>query len=425
MSSRFALSALGLAVLLLFVALYWALPGVYFAILAAFDIPKAARPFSDLGAVLQAVHCAGRGVEVYAPNPCMGGGTYNYSALLLHVSALGGLAARLDGVGLGLALLFIAALALLPAPQSRAEFWLRAAGTASASTIFAVERMNLDVIILVLAIGGIWLVLQGGIAKLAGYGLFGIGAALKYYPIALLALLLRERPKRLVIIAAPLAGAGLVAAWRFRPQIAAALAAIPHGPPFGNCFGAIDIPLGFTLGLAALHGNDLRHLDSLQMPLALRGLYGAMLLFALWRGWKKAACYRPTLAMLPSAAQAYLTGGAALICACFFLAQNIDYRAIFLLLVLPASLALERRFALAIVALLWESLFRTIAIAAMPPLLGPVGGYSVVIMVWLARELLWWWVVTRLLAVLFSQAAACLNGPAWAMKAPCPISTNS
>ena len=285
MTNRFAISSITFAALLLFIALQLGAPSIYFAILSVFDIPRVAQPFSDLGAVLQAVHCAGQGVDVYAPNACMNGGNYNYSAFLLHFSMLGGLAVHLNLAGLGLGVLFVVALVMLPAPQSREEFWLRTLASVSASTAFAVERMNLDVIIFLFAMAGIWLVLRGGVAKLVGYVLFGIGAALKYYPVALLVLLLREPPRRLALIVALLALVGLGGVLRFGAGIEAALAAIPHGPPFGNCFGAIDIPLGISLGVAALHGDDLRHLANIHMPLVLYGVYGAMILFALWRGW--------------------------------------------------------------------------------------------------------------------------------------------
>jgi hypothetical protein len=404
MTNRFAISSITFAALLLFIALQLGAPSIYFAILSVFDIPRVAQPFSDLGAVLQAVHCAGQGVDVYAPNACMNGGNYNYSAFLLHFSMLGGLAVHLNLAGLGLGVLFVVALVMLPAPQSREEFWLRTLASVSASTAFAVERMNLDVIIFLFAMAGIWLVLRGGVAKLVGYVLFGIGAALKYYPVALLVLLLREPPRRLALIVALLALVGLGGVLRFGAGIEAALAAIPHGPPFGNCFGAIDIPLGISLGVAALHGDDLRHLANIHMPLVLYGVYGAMILFALWRGWAGTVRYCPVLEKLDAKTQAYLIAGAALICACFFMAQNIDYRAIFLLLALPGAAVLDRPLAIAIVVLMWESFFRIATISVMPHLLGQAAGYSVVIMVWLAREVLWWWVVTRFLALLFLYA---------------------
>ena len=48
MKNRFGISAIALAALVLFAWLHGSVPGAYFAVLAAFDIPKAAQPFSDL-----------------------------------------------------------------------------------------------------------------------------------------------------------------------------------------------------------------------------------------------------------------------------------------------------------------------------------------------------------------------------------------
>jgi len=416
MKNRFGISAIALAALVLFAWLHGSVPGAYFAVLAAFDIPKAAQPFSDLGAVLRAVQCAGQGVNVYAPNACMYGGNYNYSPLLLHFGGLGGLAAQINLAGLGLGVLFIAALAVLPPPQSRQEFWLRALASVSASTIFALERMNLDVVIFLLAMGGIWLSLRGSIARLAGDALFCLAAALKYYPVALLVLLLREPPRRLAAMIALLGVAGLGFMAKFGAGTLTALAIVPQCPPLGNCFGAIDITLGISLGIAAVHGNTLHDLFHFHMPLALRLAYAAMILAALWRGWVNAALYRPAMAKLEPAAEAFLIGGAALICACFFMAQNIDYRSIFLLFALPGVFALRRAgvgkaewLAIAVVALLWESFFRIAVLSIMPVLAGQTVGYSAAIMVWAGREVLWWWVVTQFLALLFLYARAALS----------------
>jgi hypothetical protein len=98
------------------------------------------------------------------------------------------------------------------------------------------------------------------------------------------------------------------------------------------------------------------------------------------------------------------------------MAQNIDYRSIFLLLALPGVFALQRAgvakagwLAIAIVALLWESFFRIAAVSVMPVLAGQAVGYSVVIMVWAGREVLWWWVITQFLALLFLYAGAALS----------------
>lgn len=412
--SRFGIPAMGLAVLIGFAWLQAGAPAMYFAVLAALDIPKVVQPFSDLAAVLQAVHCAGQGVNVYVPNACMDGGEYNYSPLLLRFTWLGALAAHLNLAGLAFAALFIAALAVLPAPRSRLEFWLRALASVSAATIFALERANLDAVIFILAVGGILLWLRGGLARLMGYALFCLAAALKYYPVALLLLLLRESPRHLMALAALLGLGVLGFLARFGGGTLAALAIVPSGPPFGNCFGAIDIPLGVSLGMAALHGDRLNDLAHFHMPLAMQLVYAVMILAALWRGAANMALYRPAMAALTSAQLVCLVAGAALACACFFMAQNILYRAVFLLLALPGVCAFDetipkaRWLALAMVLLMWESLFRIGMLHLMLALAGPVAAYSAVIMVWLCREGLWWWLVTQCLALLFIQAEAAL-----------------
>jgi hypothetical protein len=412
--SRAAIPAIALAVLLGFAALHTLAPAVYFAVLAALDIPKAAQPFSDLTAVLQAVHCAAQGVNVYANNACMGGGMYNYSPVLLRFTWLGALASHIDLAGFLLAFLFIAALAALPAPQDRAEFILRALGSVSAATIFVLERANLDAAMFVLAVAGVALCLRGAFARFAGYALFCLAAALKFYPAALLVLLLREPPRRLFILAGLLALGGLAFLARFGAGTLTALAVVPHGPPFGNCFGAIDVPLGIGLGMAATHGAKLTDLSHFHMPLAMQLVYAAMILTALWRGLANRALWRPGFTALAPGRAAGLIAGAAVACLCFFMAQNILYRAVFLLLALPGICAMAgtvpRAFTLAtvMVLLMWESLFRVAVLAAMLHIAGPTLAYSTVIMVWALREWLWWWMVVQFLAILFVQAEAAL-----------------
>jgi hypothetical protein len=412
--TRLAIPALTFAALLLFIALYACAPALYFAVLAALDIPKVVQPFSDLSAVLMAVHCAGQGVDVYTPNDCMGGGMYNYSPLLLHLSWLGVLAAHVNLAGLLLAALFIVALAALPAPQTRRELYLRALASLSAATIFAVERANLDAVIFILAVAGVLLCLRGRVARLFGYVLFCLAAALKYYPAALLVLLLREPPRRLLGLTALLLLAGLGFMVRFGSGTLAALAVVPHGPPFGNCFGSIDIPLGISLGMAALHGANLHDLAQFRMPLVMQLVYIVMILVALWRAMVNRALYRPAIAVLAPPRLVFFIAGAALACACFFIAQNILYRAVFLLLALPGACTLAvtlpkaHFLAIAIVLLMWESLFRIGVLAFMLAFTPPAVAYSTVIMVWACREALWWWMIVQFLAVIFIQAEQAL-----------------
>jgi hypothetical protein len=100
-------------------------------------------------------------------------------------------------------------------------------------------------------------------------------------------------------------------------------------------------------------------------------------------------------------------------CGCFFLGQNIWYRAIFLLLVLPGLFAISRAAtsprgrhwsfgtSVAIVFLMWEEFFRfgmlrLLHAAGVPA--GPIAGFH--FLFWFVREAVWWWVIAILLAVL-------------------------
>ena len=105
--------------------------------------------------------------------------------------------------------------------------------------------------------------------------------------------------------------------------------------------------------------------------------------------------------------------GSALICGCFFAGQNVWYRSIFLLLVLPGLFAIARaattRYgrdcclgtSIAIVFLMWEECFRfgiERALKAMDASAAHTAELH--FLFWIFREAVWWWVVAILTAVL-------------------------
>jgi hypothetical protein len=122
------------------------------------------------------------------------------------------------------------------------------------------------------------------------------------------------------------------------------------------------------------------------------------------------AGFAADLAALTERERVFLLAGALLMLGCYMTAQNIGYRAINLLLVLPGVAALWRvnrgawfygLSAGVIVLLLWAegwhhwlSLWLGVAegpaVAPTPPLVAA----------WLLREAAWWWVVTLLVAIL-------------------------
>lgn len=104
----------------------------------------------------------------------------------------------------------------------------------------------------------------------------------------------------------------------------------------------------------------------------------------------------------------FLVAGCAVMVGCFLMVQNAGPRAVFLLMALPGLLMLAgadnagRRptsLVYGVLFLLWESLFH-----------GLVGAFTeryeaaaiLNFFYWLARELVWWWVMARLASLLIA-----------------------
>ena len=115
-----------------------------------------------------------------------------------------------------------------------------------------------------------------------------------------------------------------------------------------------------------------------------------------------------TLERLTMRERSFLFAGSLLMIGCFFTAQNIGYRAVHLLLVLPALTALRREQSLTfaalpfvVLALLWSEFWRH----GLLYLATPLGGGIAIDMIWATwflRESLWWWLETMLLATVIA-----------------------
>jgi hypothetical protein len=166
----------------------------------------------------------------------------------------------------------------------------------------------------------------------------------------------------------------------------------------------VNLPFGLAL-LAFLPAHTLEpdaaaYFTALKHPFALAyiALAGKLMVLAgVISALQCAPRYVARLDALAAPERLFLLAGAMIISFCFCVAQNLDYRGIFLLLTLPALVSLRmagdrelRLFLVAVLLLLWEGMFRHLA--------GHVG-YPVQVLVWLGREYLWWWVVVRLLAI--------------------------
>lgn len=374
----------------------------YTAILNAIHVHPTARPFLDTRFVTAQVECWHRGIDVYARNPCDPlGRTLDYSPLWLRLPFL----ARADSwtpvFGLATDLIFLLALSRLPwAPRGPFALAVAIAAVFSWSTIFAMERGNTDLLIFAAAVLFAHLATRSTPARTAGYALVLAAGLLKFYPLTMLALAAREPRARAWTLAAigTLALATFLAA--FHTELAR-IGANMASSPFGDMFGARSLPDGVPLLLTHAKIRDPAglYLATDALDPALRPL--AWMLFAVMTAACALAALRhgrdpalaAALARIDPNARSLLLAGAVLCTGCFFGHQNIGYRAVLLLLVLPGLLALIRAASSGRI----RALHRTTSLLVVLVLWDGIISRSVA--GWFVMELAWWWIVFALLGV--------------------------
>ncbi|MDE8349084.1 MAG: glycosyltransferase 87 family protein [Acidocella sp.] len=419
---KFGVSVFLLAILVAFGALHALVPGLYkLMVVKLYDI-NGEPPFADLRDILQAGVCWRHGVNVYAPSACLNGGIFNYSPLLLYVANLPiDVSDRVSG-GIIMALVFIVSVSLLPSARSTHELWIRYAAAGSTAVWYAIEQGNLDIFLFALVMLGVWLLCDKGRLSWLSYALFGLVAAAKFYPAALFILGLRERLVRLMLLVMIAGVAACLILIIHGSGILRVLHAIPLCQPFRATFGARDL----LSGLALLHVLPWR-----SAPHVIRPYYPDIALSSA-RGWQdlltalmsfgalalasvRVKHYASVLLKISKRRLTFLVAGALIIVFCFFAAQNVYYRSIYLLMLVPGywDLAYPRsgkgdrcaRWILIMIpVLLWEALIRQ-GIHGVTLVLFPAGFEAVVaIIVWLVRELLWWWLIIELMGLIIAIA---------------------
>jgi hypothetical protein len=368
-----------------FALLHAVAPHLYDLITRIPDGVAKPRPFVDLRAILQGGACWRQGVDVYRPSACLAGGVFNYSPLLLRAAYLPiGPQDWLAG-GLLFCAAYAGALAWLPAPADGRGVAAYAAAALSPSAYYALEQGNLDVLIFAATVLGLCLPWR---YRGWSYGIFALAAAAKFYPVALFALALRESRKTLMRLAVLGLAASVLALVFYGHDLATAIAQIPSGTPFRASFGRIDL----TRGLARLH----------LLPWGGTGFWSWLLvLAALALAGRRRGVWARAVSRLGEVERRFLIAGAAVTLFCFLAAQNIEYRAIFLILTLPGLTRAApegwsfRLLPWVIVALLWEAVPRALlAGLAQPYVPAPATACF-----WLLREALWWGLMVEFLAL--------------------------
>jgi hypothetical protein len=204
----------------------------------------------------------------------------------------------------------------------------------------------------------------------------------------------------------------------YHVEIERGWAEISTGPYNTDLFAAKNLP--FLIGMLVERAAAPSRFAAALGWVITAGLYGGLAgaALAICRRLSRFAELRAASAELPSGERVLMVMGGAVIAGCFFAGQSVGYRGIFLLLVMPGLLTLSRSgvrelralclgSALVIVLLMWGECLRQA--------LG--GGFGF----WLLRELVWWWTVTFMLALVadFLRESPVLQGAsAWLGRQP-------
>jgi hypothetical protein len=423
--SDWLVPALGLAAMAMAGYLYQNHPRIYFDIFDALIINPYKIPFIDTQQVPALVECWRHGIDVYKTAPCDPlHRVFAYSPLFLRAIFL---PAWSNWMGLLMDGLCFLSLALLPVPQwtiGRVGFVL---ALFSSMPVFTLERGNMDVVIFVLVAAGGWLFLGSLPARLCGYGFLALAGLLKFYPLVLFILFLRERTAllcALCLVAAALLS-GFV--WYFHGELVEMTQNLPPVSNFTDGFGSRQFAGGLPTvlqGLLESVGAKTSFIPALsnsgQFSL---GCFLLQLAFAAAAVVRLATSgsFNRAIARQGADENCFLVIGAAIMVSCFFIGQNVNYRGIHFLFVLPGVLALATSrtapraralfiaTAAAILFVMWGMALQQAVAELSGGVAYPLGGSAAVYIFWIVREVAWWWIIVVLLAVLLrfvAQSAA-------------------
>jgi hypothetical protein len=415
------------AAILGFVGLYVLDRALYFSILGLWAFSPFKYPFIDAEYIGEAIKCWHQGVDIYLSNPCDElGRLFDYSPLWLRMSFWPTDGAWVNPTGLCLDGLFALSLAILPRARQPGDYVPIILCVLSPVTFYAMERGNVDLLMFALIMLAVLCVGRDAPRRLPGYGAILLAALLKFYPLAVMVLVLRERPRScaLVSLVSLAVLAGFI--WTYDHELSLTLSNIPRPSIFLGAFGAIQLPIGsafFTRHMFVLAGLDVatvdKWLDIIRVDLII-------LLVLFYTFFVKGsvhlaehADFRAALDRLTQRERLCLVTGAALMCGCFLTGRNIDYRSIFILMAMPSLLTLARTPAAGL-----ARVFRLTCIAAVFLMWFPIpmqqlsdrfgditNDQSIPTSIfWLLREATWWCFIAVLGGVLIRFVA---DSPLW------------
>jgi hypothetical protein len=407
-----------LAALLGFSLLYLFDKPLYLEFLHFWGVSPFAFPFLDTHALLSAIECQRQGINVLYTNSCDAlGRPHVYSPIWLWADVLPLTTAWTNLFGFPLAATFAFSLRWLPPLRRGWPMLLMITAVLSPMCLYAVERGNNDLILFILVLSAASLLQRPLRARLVAYSLIVLAGLLKFYPFTALAMALRESLARFLIIVGIAAGLSGALAYLYFDQLLRVLAIVPSGGYYTDLFGAGNLPHGFVRLIMPLS-----HRFPSSGPVLLVLPYGILLaLLGQW-AWQVLSLMRSeellsAYSRVSSEHTASMTIGSLLLVGCFFSGQSVYYRGIFFLLVISGLFALHDasaspvltgrmvRAILLVLLLMWSEAIRIHLVQFFSWMhLTTARSNTLLALLWLVREFVWWRTIALLSALAFCFA---------------------
>ncbi|MCP4326903.1 MAG: hypothetical protein GY791_00490 [Alphaproteobacteria bacterium] len=385
--------------------------GVYHEYFRALGIESHPIIFVDMS-LFSDVECIRLGNDILFDHPCDPlGRLFNQSPLWLALSVLPVTGALNLYAGAVLGLTFLGVMCWMLRPRNPGQTVFCAAALLSSSVMFAVERANRDLIVILLVVAATALLGHGRWRRIIGYAILILAGLLKFYPFAALVVTVEEKWRGFLVVMVSSIVALAVFVFVSFDDLAIVLGNIPQ-PMSRDAFAGNEI----VNWIVSMSDHYLRAAWRADAP-ALQGVrWGMVALSAtaslvIWHRFDAAG-----IRLTGSAADRRLfLAGAAMIAFCFLVSQNISYRCALLLLVIPLLLTTAaekggdvktRRLvwllSAGILLVLWVNAFHFRVDPFFDRDRNPLPWHAV----WLIDEINCWAIITVLLALVWQQAAA-------------------
>jgi len=344
--------------------------GVYTRVLNGVGVPvgwPAYQPFVDFRNPLQWLYCYNRGVDVLHVNTCSA--IMNYSPIWLIFSKIipNSFNFGFFGVAIDIVIAGMIILMLRPKTLSSSAFYMII--LSSPITVLSFERLNIDLILFGVTIGACFLFELNRRTKIASYLLIYSSALIKFYPVMAMGLAVTSKPKRFLVVSAVtlLATAGFAAIYHHDLRLV--FSNLPYSNPLREVYGG-----GNLFAIAGDLAARLVPVEPAFLAMARSAVYllaGLSVFIGSFLWAQRLATPQDEPLPLGKDETLFLAGGL-IVVGTFFAGQNAPYRAIWLLMLLPYLMTLQRNagraatrqlasvLLLLIATLMWFPFFRTV-----------------------------------------------------------------